>query len=294
MHGSQDDARSHEGPERGRPGDRRRVAAAGTGTLDALLTDATGPSLPPVPARQGRARAGGQAGRAPGRGDPPLARPDPGAGQHRGGPVGARAGQEGPAVPGPGLGGQPRPAPGAAGLPRRGRHRQPAARRRQPGLARTTAGCASSPRTSSPRSPPATTRSSTRPRSRWPSTPAAATTGAAPPARQGPGDHAAHPADGRPGRLRGRRGHRGHRGPGRAADPGLRADPVRPARRAGARGAAAGRPADDQQVLHRRPGAGPQHGRALPRRRAAGVRDVLGQPGRRTSATSASTTTPAR
>ncbi len=57
------------------------------------------------------------------------------------------------------------------------------------------------------------------------------------------------------------------RGPGRdarlggAAHAGLRADPVRPGHRRGARAAAAGGAASDQQVLHHRPRPGPQPGR---------------------------------
>ena len=53
-----------------------------------------------------------------------------------------------------------------------------------------------------------------------------------------------------------------HAGLGRAAHRGLRADPLHAADRAGPRGPAAVRAADDQQVLHPRPRARPQHGRA--------------------------------
>ena len=55
--------------------------------------------------------------------------------------------------------------------------------------------------------------------------------------------------------------HRGHPRRRGAAHRGLRADPVRAADRAGPRGPAADRAADDQQVLRARPGAGPQPGR---------------------------------
>ena len=70
-------------------------------------------------------------------------------------------------------------------------------------------------------------------------------------------------------------------GLGRAAHRGLRADPVPAADRAGPRGAAAVRPADDQQVLRARPRAGPQPGRVPRRAGPAGVHDLLAQPGRR-------------
>ena len=53
-----------------------------------------------------------------------------------------------------------------------------------------------------------------------------------------------------------------------------------PADREGPRDAAADRPADDQQVLHPRPGAGPQPHRVPGRPGPAGVRDLLAQPGR--------------
>ena len=53
-----------------------------------------------------------------------------------------------------------------------------------------------------------------------------------------------------------------------------------PQHRRRARAPAAGRAADDQQVLRHRPRAGPQHGRVPGRRGAAGVRDLVAQPGR--------------
>ena len=67
---------------------------------------------------------------------------------------------------------------------------------------------------------------------------------------------------------------------GRAADRAVRADPVRAEHREGARDAAAARPADDQQVLHRRRRARAQHARVLRRRGPAVLHDLLAQPGR--------------
>ena len=81
--------------------------------------------------------------------------------------------------------------------------------------------------------------------------------------------------------VRGRREPRAHARHGRAAHRGLRADPVRAADRAGARGPAAVRAADDQQVLRARPRAGPQPGRVARAAGPAGVRDLVAQPGRR-------------
>ena len=75
--------------------------------------------------------------------------------------------------------------------------------------------------------------------------------------------------DGRHEQVRGRREPGADAGVGGAAHRGLRADPVRAADRAGPRGAAALRPADDQQVLRARPRARPQHDRALRRGRAS-------------------------
>ena len=89
------------------------------------------------------------------------------------------------------------------------------------------------------------------------------------------------PGDGRHEPVRRRREPRADAGLGRAADRGLRADPVRAADRAGARGPAAVRPADDQQVLRARPRARPQHGRVARAAGPAGVRDLVAQPGRR-------------
>ena len=105
---------------------------------------------------------------------------------------------------------------------------------------------------------------------------------------------AAHPGDGRHDGVHGRRGPRGHARRGGAAHRAVRAHPVRAEHREGARDAAAARPADDQQVLHRRPRAGPQHARVLRRRRASSASRSPGAT--RTSATPSggSTTTSRR
>ena len=91
--------------------------------------------------------------------------------------------------------------------------------------------------------------------------------------------------------FRGGREHRRDAGRGRAAHRGVRADPVRAADRAGPRGAAADRAADDQQVLRPRPGAEPQPGRVPRPAGPAGVRDLLAQPGRPARRTGTSTPT---
>ena len=91
---------------------------------------------------------------------------------------------------------------------------------------------------------------------------------------------AAHPGDGRRVRLHRRRGPRADPRRRRAADRAVRAHPVRAEHPEGARDAAAARPADDQQVLHRRHRAGAQHARVLRRRRPAVLHDLLAQPGR--------------
>ena len=80
--------------------------------------------------------------------------------------------------------------------------------------------------------------------------------------------------------VRGRTQHRGHPRRGGPADRDGRADPVPAADRAGPRGAAADRAADDQQVLRARPGTGAQPGRVPRPERPAGVRHLLAQPGR--------------
>ena len=87
--------------------------------------------------------------------------------------------------------------------------------------------------------------------------------------------------DGRHQQVRRRREPRPHPGLGRAADRRVRADPVRAADRDGARGPAAVRAADDQQVLRARSRAGAEHGRVAGAPGPAGVRDLVAQPGRR-------------
>ena len=89
----------------------------------------------------------------------------------------------------------------------------------------------------------------------------------------------AHSGDGRRQRVRRGREHRRDAGRGRVSQRGVGADPVRAADRGGLRGAGAGGPAHDQQVLRDRPRPGTEPGRA---RRAAGqadVRHLLAQPG---------------
>ena len=98
--------------------------------------------------------------------------------------------------------------------------------------------------------------------------------------RPRPAQAAAHPGDGRHEGVHGRRGPRGDARRGGAADRAVRAHPVRAEHEEGARDAAAARPADDQQVLHRRRRAGPEHARVLRRRRPAVLHDLLAQPGR--------------
>ena len=94
------------------------------------------------------------------------------------------------------------------------------------------------------------------------------------------GQAAADPVDGRHVGVHRRRGHRRHAGRGRAAHAGVRAPAVQAADLEGARGAAAADAADDQQVLHRRPGAGSQHDGVRGQARPAGVRDLVAQPDR--------------
>ena len=77
--------------------------------------------------------------------------------------------------------------------------------------------------------------------------------------------------------LRGRRRRGGHARRRRPAHRAVRADPVRAADAGGARGAAADRPADGQQVLPRRPRAGAQHGRVPRAPGPAGVHAVVAQ-----------------
>ena len=125
-----------------------------------------------------------------------------------------------------------------------------------PRLARRAAGAVPRRQPDRRRSRRATCRWSTRPRPRRPSTPAGMNLvrGGASLLRDMAGA-AADPGDGRRVGVRGRPQHRRHPGRGGAAHRGARADPVPAADRAGPRGAAAGRAADDQQVLRARPGA---------------------------------------
>ena len=85
---------------------------------------------------------------------------------------------------------------------------------------------------------------------------------------RGHGLGAADPRDGGTRCLRGRQGPRGHARRGRAPHRDLRADPVPARDRERVPVPGAHRSADDQQVLHRRPGAGPEHG-GVPRRARA-------------------------
>ncbi len=176
---------------------------------------------------------------------------------------------------------QPGAAPGHAGLPRRRRHRRVAARRRAAGLARQRADAvrAEQPHRrgraeQQPADQPA------RP-GRRPSTPAgsARCAGCARSVR----DMAAPPrvpAMIDAGRVRGGPGPRGHARSGRVPFGDLRADPVRAGNAAGPPVPAAHRPADDQQVLHHRPGPGPEHGRVPAGPGPPGLRHLLAEPRR--------------
>ena len=84
--------------------------------------------------------------------------------------------------------------------------------------------------------------------------------------------------------VRARREPRALAGIRRAADRGVRADPLPAEHRARARGSAAVRAADDQPLLHPRHSAGAKRRRASRRRRAAGVHGLLVQPRRRAGA----------
>ena len=99
-------------------------------------------------------------------------------------------------------------------------------------------------------------------------------------AGQGPGVGTAGAADGRSERLRPRREHRRHAGGGRVPQRGAGAHPVRTADRRGLRGAAAAGPADDQQVLRDRPGAGAQPDGVQRPPGPADVRHLVAQPRR--------------
>ena len=142
----------------------------------------------------------------------------------------------------------------------------------------TPSGCGLWSTTWCRRSPLATTRSPARSSGRPWSTPAAAAWSAAPTPGRRPG-HAATGAN-HGGRRRLRGGRRPGTDPGAVVLRGVRAAAVPAADATGASRAAAGRPADDQQVLHPGPRPGPQPGRAPGRQRPAGLRRLLAQPRR--------------
>ena len=256
------------------------LAAAGTGTLDALLTDATGPSFRQfLPGKAGLVLAAKLAAHPLG-----VTRRSLGLARELAriavGRSEVEPDKKDKRFTGPGLDAATRCCAGSC--------RRTSPPRRPPrswsttptSTGRTTSGCASPPTNVVDALAPSNIPILNPLRSRRPSTPAGAAPSRAPADGPRPGHPAAGALDGRTGRVHGRRGPRGHPGRGRAADAGLRADPVPPDDGARARGAAADGAADDQQVLHRRPRAGPQHRRALRRAGPAGLHDVLAQPRR--------------
>ena len=88
----------------------------------------------------------------------------------------------------------------------------------------------------------------------------------------------AHPDHGGARRVHHRQGHRGDAGLGGGPDGRLRTHPVQAEHADRAPVPAAHGPADDQQVLHHRSGARPQHARVLRRAGIPGVRDLLAEP----------------
>ena len=98
-------------------------------------------------------------------------------------------------------------------------------------------------------------------------------------AGKGPGLGTAHSGDGRRQRLRPGRQHRRDARRGRVSQRGAGADPVRAADRRGLRGAGAGGPAHDQQVLRARPRPGTEPGGVRRPAGQADVRHLLAQPG---------------
>ena len=87
----------------------------------------------------------------------------------------------------------------------------------------------------------------------------------------------ADPDDGGPRRVRDRHGSRGDAGGGGGPHRRLRAPPVQAGHAHRAPVPAAHGPADDQQVLHCRPRARPQHARILRGAGISGLRDLLAQ-----------------
>ena len=98
-------------------------------------------------------------------------------------------------------------------------------------------------------------------------------------AGEGPGLGPSRAGDGRRQRLRPGREHRRDAGCGRLPHRGAGADPVRAPDRRGLRGAGAGGPAHDQQVLRARPRPGAQPRRVRRPAGQADVRHLLAQPG---------------
>ena len=203
-----------------------------------------------------------------------------------------RACQGRPALQRPWLAGELAPAPAAAGLSRGRRDGGRADLRRARWTGERSAWLASRPATCSTRWRRATSRSRTRWCSGRPSTAAASTSRDG--ARRLARDLSRSPrlpASVDTTQVRGGRQPRVHAGRGRAANGRLRAHPVPAADRRGARAPAAGRPADDQQVLRARPRARAQPGRAPGARGPAGLHDLLAQSRARSRATSTSTPT---
>ena len=233
-----------------------------------------------VVARDERGQGRGEAGRAAGHDRAPERRAGRRARAHRRRPLGDRAQQGRSPLQGRGVDGQPRVPPPHAGLPRDRAGGRQADLRRRPRLAGRAARAL---------------RRRERARRRRALEPAGHEPGRA----QGHARHrraqpdprraqlrarhaqaAAHPRDGRHVGVRGGGEPGGHARRGRAAHGRVRAHPVRGADVEGARAAAARHAADDQQVLHHRPGAGPQHDRVRAQAGPARVRDLLAQPRR--------------
>ncbi|CAA9317421.1 MAG: Polyhydroxyalkanoic acid synthase, partial [uncultured Frankineae bacterium] len=225
-----------------------------------------------------RSQAGGSAGLAAGRHDPARTADGGPARPGRRRPVEGRAEPARQALRRPGLDGQPGPAPAVPGLPGERLGARAGRRRGRPRLAQRAADAlrrADAGRRAGAVEPPVPQPGSAQGGARHRG---AQLHDRAQAVRPGHGLAAAHPVDGRQPGLLGRRQHRRDRRRGGAPHTGLRAPAVRPAHRAGPRGAAAARPPDDQQVLRRRPGSRPQHDPALGGPGAAGLHPVLAQP----------------